>query len=312
MTPVRLAALSVSLVVLLAAVWLVFMSPGVNEPAASPVAQLPSAPAEQSPDTAPATAGAATHAPSLAPGATAPPVTPLPGASPNPLAKELPPRSVEPEELTGYEWPVRDARITGRFAPRPTSLGGFVVIEGEPYHDGLDLATDCGDRVRAAHDGTVLYAGRNFDVFLGYQGNAEAIYARYERQGRVDSLPIVVVIDDGNGYRSVYVHLNRADVEAGEFVQAGDVIGVEGATGFATGCHLHYGLIRMDGGWQEVVGRLQPFGYPPLARERINPLVVLPWDDEFAPQVLKDRVDPPSHEPSAPATSPGTSTTPTA
>lgn len=312
MTPFRLAALGVSLVVLLAAVWLVFMSPDSNAPAASPVAQLPSTLPAQSPDTAPATPGAATPDASVDPAVSAPPESALPSATPDPLAKELPPRSLDPEELTGYVWPLRDARVTGRFGPRPAPEGGFVVIDGEAYHDSLDIATFCGDRVRAAHDGTVLYAGRNFDVYLGYQGNASAIYARYERQGRVNALPIVVVVDDGNGYRSVYMHLDRADVEAGDVVQADDVIGVEGATGFVTGCHLHYTLIRMDGPWQQVVSRVRPFGYPPLVRERVNPLLVLPWDDEFAPQALQDRINPPSPEPSAPLTSPGPSPTPTA
>jgi murein DD-endopeptidase MepM/ murein hydrolase activator NlpD len=101
----------------------------------------------------------------------------------------------------------------------------------------------------------------------------------------------VVVIDDGNGYRSMYVHLNEATVEQGATVLAGDVIGREGMTGFATGCHLHYGLIRMDGAWLEVLPRLARFGYPPFVRERVDPLDVLPWGDEFAPQRLRDRVN---------------------
>lgn len=272
------------------AVYLVFMAPpGGSQPQTSPAAQLPSA----SPGSG-STASPGTPQPG-ATGSPTDPGSPQPDPTPgNPLAKQLPPKSSDPTELTGYVWPVRNARITGRFAPRPASQGGFVVIDGVTYHDGLDLATGCGDEVRAAHDGTVLYAGRNFDVFLGYRGDAEAIYARLEQQGRVNTLPIVIVIDDGNGYRSVYVHLNRADVEAGESVIAGDVIGREGATGFASGCHLHYGLIRMDGGWQQVVERLQPFGYPALTRERINPIHVFPWDDEYAPQVLRDRSPEPS------------------
>ncbi len=171
------------------------------------------------------------------------------------------------------------------------------MIDGLSYHDGIDLATHCDDKVRAAHDGTVLYAGRDFDPYLGYQGNAEAIYARLQRLGRTNDQPIVVVIDDGNGYRSVYVHLNEAKVEAGTPVLAGDVIGLEGATGFANGCHLHFGLIRMDGAWQPVVARLLQFGYPPLVRERMNPLDVLPWGDPDAPQRLQDKVNPPSPSP---------------
>lgn len=213
--------------------------------------------------------------------------TPDPGPTPRPH-KAARPKSVPPTELTGYEWPLRNAFVTSRFAPR--DFGGFLVIEDREFHDGLDLATHCGDKVLAAHDGKVLYAGRNFDVFLGYRGKPEQIYARLEQQGRVNTLPIVIVVDDGNGYRSLYVHLSKAQVEAGDLVRAGDVIGLEGRTGLATGCHLHYGIIRMDGGWQQVLPKLARFGYPTVVRERIDPLKVLPWDDEFAPQRLRDRV----------------------
>jgi murein DD-endopeptidase MepM/ murein hydrolase activator NlpD len=219
--------------------------------------------------------------------------TPLPSGSAPPSAppisnaKDATPVSAEPEDLEGYIWPAQHALITSRFAPR--DFGGFVIIDGQEVHDGLDLATHCGNKVHAAHGGVVLYAGRNFDPYIGYWGDPTPIYARLERLGRVNEQPIVIVIDDGNGYRSMYVHLNEANVEAGMTVQAGDNIGLEGATGYATGCHLHYGLIRMDGDWQEVVPRLARFGYPPYVRERIDPLRVLFWGDEFAPQKLRDK-----------------------
>jgi len=212
-----------------------------------------------------------------------------PGATPDLSKAAATERSRPPAELTGYVWPLRNALITSRFAAR--DFGGFVIIDDREIHDGLDLATRCGDQIRAAHDGTVIYAGRNFDVFLGYLGDAAEIYDRLDRLGRVNTLPIVIVIDDGNGYRSVYVHLNRADVVPGQVVSAGEVIGAEGATGFATGCHLHYGLIRMDGGWQDVVPRLARFGYPLQVRERVDPLRVLPWGDQYAPQRLQDRAN---------------------
>jgi murein DD-endopeptidase MepM/ murein hydrolase activator NlpD len=246
------------------------------------------------------------------PSPTNPTRTPTAGDAGAPsLAKQTQPESAAPSELRGYIWPVHHALITSRFAPRDA---GFVIIDGQEVHDGLDLATFCGDKVRAAHDGTVLYAGRNFDPFFGYLGDPSPIYARLERLHRVNEQPIVVVVDDGNGYRSVYVHLQEALADPGAEVKAGDVIGIEGATGYATGCHLHYGLIRMDGEWQEVVPQLAKYGYPPFVRERVDPLKVLPWGDENAPERLRERVygtPSPSTSP-APATSPNPSATPSA
>ncbi len=212
-------------------------------------------------------------------------MTPTPGS---PLIKDAQSGSKDPAELTGYSWPIRNSFITGREGPR--ELGAFIIVDGQGVHDGLDIATHCGDKVRAAHDGTVLYAGRNFDPYIGYWGDPTPIYARLERLGRVNEQPIVVVVDDGNGYRSMYVHLQEALAEPGTAVKAGDVIGLEGMTGFAFGCHLHYTMIRMDGVWYATVPRLAKFGYPPLVRERIDPLKVLPWGDQYAPQKLKDRI----------------------
>ena len=311
MTPVRLGLLAVSLVALIAAVYVVFV--GVDRPSTVPptlVAQVtPGAGASPA-------AGASTPLSSALPAPTTA-VGASPSAQPtlNPLAKSIPAHSVDPAQLTGYIWPVNHALITTHFAPEPPADGGFVMIDGVSYHDGVDLATHCDDKVRAAHDGTVLYAGRDYDPYLGYQGDAEAIYARLQRLGRTNEQAIVVVIDDGNGYRSEYVHLSKADVEAGAVVQAGDVIGLEGETGFATGCHLHYSLIRMDGAWQEVVQYLLKFGYPPLVRERVNPLDVLPWADPDAPQALQDKVNPPTPTPEPSPTSstePNTSPAPSA
>src|SRR3954470_13511493 len=295
MTPLRVGALAVSLVLLVGAIWLVFVGvPNNATPQSTAIANVPNA-SDAAPSQAASTAAAQSGAPSsaAAPGASAS----APALSLNPLLKEVPAHSVDPAELTGYIWPVKHSLISSRFQPRIATEGGFVIINGQAVHDGVDLVTHCDDKVRAAHDGTVLYAGRNYDPYLGYQGDANAIYDRLQKLGRTNEQAIVVVVDDGNGYRSVYVHLNEADVEPGAVLQAGDVIGLEGATGFASGCHLHYTLIRMDGGWQQVVDRLLPFGYPPLVRERIDPLNVLPWGDPDAPQRLQDRVNPPSPTP---------------
>ncbi|HEX5466033.1 MAG TPA: M23 family metallopeptidase [Candidatus Limnocylindrales bacterium] len=190
------------------------------------------------------------------------------------------PQSAPSEDLRGYVWPIHDARITTWFGP--LEAGGFVMFGTHSGHDGLDITTFCGDTVRAAHDGVVLYAGRKFDPYLGYDVRPDAFYVRLKELGASDlSLPIVVVVDDGDGYRSVYVHLASASVHAGQHVSAGrTAIGREGRTGDATGCHLHYELIRMDGPWLQVAPeQVARFDYPGWVRERVDPLLVL---DPFA------------------------------
>jgi murein DD-endopeptidase MepM/ murein hydrolase activator NlpD len=224
----------------------------------------------------------ATSAPTEAPGTAAPTATqtPRPTATPKPE-----PVSAPPVALTGYVWPLVDARMTSKFGARSN---GFVSIDGKLVHDGLDLATWCGDKVRAAHSGTVLYAGRKFDPYLGY---SQPLGNFYDRISNLNSLPIVLVIDDGNGYRSVYVHLSVAKVGAGDVVKAGQTIGLEGATGHATGCHLHYGLIRMDGPWQAVAPEHVGL-YPPLVRERVDPLLVFPLRHPDAPARIREKFGP--------------------
>ncbi|MEP7378998.1 MAG: M23 family metallopeptidase [Chloroflexota bacterium] len=249
-----------------------------------------------------------------APGGTGGPGSPDPQATPSPEATPLstdkvpPQHSVAPEQLTGYGWPLKRSWITSKFAPR--DFGNFILVDGVAYHDGLDLATHCGDTVYAVHDGTVLVNDRTFDQYLGYQGHPEEIYNRTVRNGHPTFLAIGVVIDDGNGYRSQYIHLKEATVEVGQFVHRGDPIGIEGETGAATGCHVHYSLIRMDGGWDGIVPYLWKFGYPEKIREHVNPIDVLPWGDEWAPLRLYNQIYPPSPKPT-PTAAPAGSPTPT-
>lgn len=84
------------------------------------------------------------------------------------------------------------------------------------FHQGVDLGADYGETVRAAAAGTV--------VATGYDGG----------------YGIKVDIDHGNGYHTWYAHLSRVDVQIGQHVYKGQSIAAVGATGFATGPHLHY------------------------------------------------------------------------
>jgi murein DD-endopeptidase MepM/ murein hydrolase activator NlpD len=93
---------------------------------------------------------------------------------------------------------------------------GWRVNPWPEFHKGLDLAADYGTPVHAAADGVVRSAGWD-----GGFGN------------KVD-------IDHENGYHTWYAHLSRFAVSPGEHVRKGETIAYVGATGEATGPHLHY------------------------------------------------------------------------
>jgi murein DD-endopeptidase MepM/ murein hydrolase activator NlpD len=107
-------------------------------------------------------------------------------------------------------WPVV-GEITGRFGERLDPFSG----EGA-FHTGVDIASRRGDLVRATADGVVTTVDRS----AGY--------------GRL------VVIDHGFGVTTWYGHLAEFKTNVGAQVKRGDVIGLEGASGHATGPHVHY------------------------------------------------------------------------
>lgn len=90
------------------------------------------------------------------------------------------------------------------------------------YHRGVDYAAPTGSPIFAPAAGRVVLVGRVEDGFT-LNGNT-------------------VGIDHGQGVSSVFIHLSRFDVREGDMVQAGQVIGGIGSTGFATGPNVHWGL----------------------------------------------------------------------
>lgn len=89
---------------------------------------------------------------------------------------------------------------------------------GHEFHNGIDFVVDRGTPVLATGPGRVEAAGHD-----GPNGNR-------------------VAIDHGFGYRSVYAHLSKVHVKAGEAVERGQVVGLSGNTGRSSGPHLHYTL----------------------------------------------------------------------
>ncbi len=85
-------------------------------------------------------------------------------------------------------------------------------------HTGIDIAKGTGTPVMATAAGKILFSG-----YLQMSGNT-------------------VIVDHGCGVMSLNLHMDSLNVETGDFVEQGDVIGAVGETGFATGPHLHYAL----------------------------------------------------------------------
>ena len=83
------------------------------------------------------------------------------------------------------------------------------------YHPGIDIANEVGTLEVAADGGTVIWSG------WGDYG-------------------IYVEIDHGNGFHTIYAHMSKALVSKGQTVAKGQRIGLMGATGRATGPHLHF------------------------------------------------------------------------
>jgi murein DD-endopeptidase MepM/ murein hydrolase activator NlpD len=196
--------------------------------------------------------------------------------------------------LTGYRWPLPKGRLTQDFGP--TAFASRV-LDGQPFHDGIDLATFCGDRIVAAHDGVVLAASRRFDDHIGWLGDLTGYYRRLDTKKLWMTLPIVVVIDDGNGYRSMYAHFERVVVTPGQDVRAGELLGYEGRTGNASGCHLHYGLFSPFERGEIAIepGVAKRMKLPRAEIARVDPLLVLPPRPKPAPARASATPPPPTH-----------------
>jgi murein DD-endopeptidase MepM/ murein hydrolase activator NlpD len=107
-----------------------------------------------------------------------------------------------------------EPRITSRFA----SARKHPILNYTRAHNGVDYAAPSGAPVASVAPGTVTLAGWT-------NGGGRTVRIRHH-----------------NGYESEYLHLSAIDVRAGVHVSQGDLIGRVGATGLATGPHLHYGL----------------------------------------------------------------------
>lgn len=125
---------------------------------------------------------------------------------------------VRPISANEVNWPLASYRYGGVF------FGDFV-------HTGIDIQTDEGTPIVAAGSGTVVWADWGF--FSGSRLNKDDPYGQ------------AVVIEHDFGYQgkplyTIYAHMSQIDVTEGEWVRAGEQLGLVGDTGHTTGPHLHF------------------------------------------------------------------------
>ena len=117
---------------------------------------------------------------------------------------------------TPIGWPVK-GHITSGYGFRIHPL-----LNKRVFHSGVDISVPSGTPVRATADGVVSFSGWN-----GSGGN-------------------IVVIEDGNGFSTIFAHNSKTGVNVGQRVHRGDVISYSGSSGETTGPHLHY-EVRKEG-----------------------------------------------------------------
>lgn len=118
--------------------------------------------------------------------------------------------------ISGFIWPCPDYnRISSYFGPRPQPVPG-----ASTNHKGIDLTASYGTAILASASGMVTTATHS---------NSAGNY---------------IVIAHGNGMSTVYMHCSLLLVSVGDNVEQGEMIAKVGSTGYSSGNHLHFGIIK--------------------------------------------------------------------
>lgn len=144
----------------------------------------------------------------------------------NPLAQDLERIQQESEIITQAKQNWTDKKIDSIALTLPVQgrlsssfgLRRFFNKQPRKPHSGLDIAAATGTAIKSPKDGTIINTGNYF-----FNGNT-------------------VFIDHGQGFITMYCHLNEIKLVPGDEVKTGDVIGTVGKTGRVTGAHLHWGV----------------------------------------------------------------------
>lgn len=133
----------------------------------------------------------------------------------------LDPNSIPTKGSSVFRWPLDKVIITQYFGYTKFALQNAGVYKNN-MHNGIDLGAAVGTKIYAPLTGTVRATG-----------NTDSVPGCY-------SWGQWVLVDHPNGLATLYAHLSYIGVSAGQKLDTGDVIGYVGATGYATGPHLHF------------------------------------------------------------------------
>ena len=114
--------------------------------------------------------------------------------------------------------PVQKKYITDYYGMRKDPINGQLA-----FHTGVDFMANIGTIVMAAMDGTAAVVSENW------------LYGKH------------IILSHGNGYKTLYAHLNSFSIKKGDKVARGRKIGETGNTGYSTGPHLHFGIYDKNG-----------------------------------------------------------------
>ncbi len=147
-----------------------------------------------------------------------------------------------------------------QYPDRPTGKGYSLTYRagqfwfGNEGHSGWDWMLARGTDVFAVADGEVVSAGVVPPFFCPLPGFGRVVSDQL-------AVEVLVAAPDGTRFRIGYHHLDRVDVQAGQRVRQGQVVGRSGNTGCSVGPHLHLEVVRLDGTNSGSPARVDPYGW---------------------------------------------------
>ncbi len=157
------------------------------------------------------------------------------------LMQQIADKEAELEEAEYLEWlatlpPKQEEPEPDGDSQPPVSSGGWVCpLKSYSVTSAFGMRLHPIDKVWKMHNGVDMSANRGTPIYAARSGKVTAASSHW-------SMGEYVSVNHGDGYASIYMHMDHFIVSAGEYVTAGQIIGYVGDSGAATAAHLHFGI----------------------------------------------------------------------